>query len=310
MSIKIAEGFAGQRFLTLPAHTVERLEASPLTRQLYVFAIGYFPRAEHHYVHRSDGCDEYILLYCTEGSGSVEVGGRAVRLLQNQFMVVPRGVPHSYRSDANHPWSLYWIHLRGQNAQLMTQGMESPQDIPPSDASRIDERNRLFDEIFQTLDTNVSIEAHEYASAILVHYLATFRHVGIYRSSGPASASVVHGDEAVRKVIHFMNENIEQRLTVADLAECSGLSESYLYRRFVKQVGIAPIDYFNRLKINRACFWLMNTNMSVSQISSRLDFSESQYFARAFKKVMGVSATAYRAANVSGSATPHALSAV
>lgn len=299
MSIKIADGFAGQRFLTLPVQTVERLEADTLTRLLYVYAIGFFPRAEYHYVSRSQGCGEHILLYCTEGSGTVDVGSSSMRLNANQFVVIPRGAPHTYFCDANHPWSIYWMHIRGELSAQLLQGMDAPRDVPPSDSSRIDERNRLFDEIFQTLDSNVSTEAYEYASALLVHYLATFRHLGIYRTSNPAASSVSQGDTAVRRVLHFMNENIERRLTVDDLAACCGLSASYLYRRFVKEVGMAPMDYFIRLKVNRACFWLMRTNMTVSQISSRLDFSESQYFARTFKKVMGVSATDYRASCVS-----------
>ena len=51
-----------------------------------------------------------------------------------------------------------------------------------------------------------------------------------------------------------MNENIENRLTIHDMASHIGYSESHFYRLFYEQTHYAPMTYFMHLKINHACY--------------------------------------------------------
>ena len=243
---------------------------------------------------RWQGCQEHILIYCTEGSGTVTIGNESYQLKANQYIVIPQGAFHEYYTDEVSPWTIYWIHFQGTLAAKMTEGMSSPQDLPPADNSRLDQRNRMFDELYAVMEMGTNRQTLEFASCLFIHYMATLRYLDVYRFPSIRVSQVTHADTIVRKSIHYMNEHVENRLTIDELAEFCGLSKSYFYRKFVKESGIAPIDYFTRLKINRACFWLMYTNMSISQIAARLSFSESQYFARIFKKIMGISATDYR----------------
>ena len=187
--MKIADGFEGQRFIAIPNQMVEVMEQNAITRQLYVFLIGYFPRAEFHYIKRAEGCQEHVFIYCTDGGGQVNVDGEEYHLEKGQYIVIPKGHPHEYYSDKDNPWTIYWIHLRGCLADKLTSGMHQPCSIPSTGDSRKDERNMLFDEITQTLDTHTSVEAMEYASMLLMHYLATLRHIDIYRSTKPGQSN-------------------------------------------------------------------------------------------------------------------------
>ena len=91
-----------------------------------------------------------------------------------------------------------------------------------------------------------------------------------------------------------MNENIENRLTLKELASHFGYSESYMYRLFYKETHFAPMNYFLHMKIKRACQLLRNTNMKVNQISFKLGFEDPYYFSRIFKKIVGQSPKDYR----------------
>ncbi|MCB0166075.1 MAG: helix-turn-helix transcriptional regulator, partial [Anaerolineae bacterium] len=66
-------------------------------------------------------------------------------------------------------------------------------------------------------------------------------------------------------------------------------------RVFKKKTGYAPIDYFIRLKIQKACELLETTDQQVSEIGHSLGYPDIYYFSRLFKKVVGLSPRQYRA---------------
>jgi AraC family transcriptional regulator of arabinose operon len=292
----ISDGFIGERFLTVPLPVIERMEANAITRQLYVCAIGHFPKAKYHYIVRPEGCDEHILIYCVEGKGVVIVDDIAHPMKSGQAIVIPRGSSHIYYSSENNPWTIYWVHFRGVLSNRIAEKLEKPLSIDITETSRQDERNRLFDELYNILDVGATMDDFEYGTMLFMHYISTFYHLEAFRkfSRLAQGKTTSHSDTIVRKAIHFMNENLERRMTMTELSQFCGYSSSYLFRKFKKETGKAPIDLFIQMKINRACFLLLHTDMTVSQIAFKLAFSESQFFARTFKKVMGVSATDFR----------------
>ena len=91
-----------------------------------------------------------------------------------------------------------------------------------------------------------------------------------------------------------MHANVERNFTLHELASEAGYSESYFCRQFVRQTGYSPIDYFIRVKINKAAVYLLKTSLTVSQIASKLGFRSPDYFSRTFRRVVGISATEFR----------------
>ena len=62
-----------------------------------------------------------------------------------------------------------------------------------------------------------------------------------------------------------------------------------------KKTGYAPIDYFIRLKIQKACELLETTDQQVGEMGYSLGYPDIDYFSRLFKKVVGLSPRQYRA---------------
>jgi AraC-like DNA-binding protein len=81
---------------------------------------------------------------------------------------------------------------------------------------------------------------------------------------------------------------------IEDLAKRLGYGKSRLYSLFTREVGMAPNDYRQRVRIKRCCEKLVGTQGSVTSIGISSGFGSSQYFARVFKKYVGVTPTAYR----------------
>src|SRR6266540_4060776 len=72
------------------------------------------------------------------------------------------------------------------------------------------------------------------------------------------------------------------------------LSPSHFSYLFKKKTGFPPIEYFNHLKVQKACQYLLFTNLRIKEIALEIGISDSYYFSRMFTKVMGVPPTTYK----------------
>lgn len=75
---KIKHGFSGQRLIVYPFYVIEQALNNPLVADLVVHSMGYFPKAESHYIDRASGCGEYLLIYCTKGEGWFVLDGNDI----------------------------------------------------------------------------------------------------------------------------------------------------------------------------------------------------------------------------------------
>ena len=72
------------------------------------------------------------------------------------------------------------------------------------------------------------------------------------------------------------------------------MSESQTIRLFKKNFGTTPYTYVLNKKINFAKKLLIDTNLSVKEISTKLCFSDEYYFSNIFKEKVGCSPSQYR----------------
>lgn len=291
--MKIAAGFKGERLIVIPHSFTELMVDSPLSADLYLVSIGYVSKAIFHRVSFKARPDGYLLLYCTNGEGVIHTLEGSYNIAINQVVIVKLQSEVTIESDSANPWTIYWTTFCGAKADIYSTHITCPKSIPPETYSRIEERTELFESIYATLDTTLSIERLTYANALLNSFILSFIYVDIFRESKPQDES--HQIESlINSATHYMSENIERRVTLKELADFVGYSESYFYRKFIEAFEIPPIEYFNRLKINKASIYLIKTNMSIVQIATKMGFSSADYFSRLFKKQVGITATEFR----------------
>lgn len=289
--MKLKDGFKGEQSIVLPRAVLQLMESDPIASQLHITDIGYYPKAMHHFRSRDAAIDQYVFIYCIDGKGWFELNGERHLVSANQYFILPAGTAHTYAASESDPWTIYWIHFKGKLARHYATAANRPIDVTPSQVSRINARNRLFEEIYFTLASSFTVESVRYACASFQHYLASLRYIQQYRNAAKDSAT--QGD-ITDMVIHFFDENIERHLSLQEIAEFSGLSSSRLSFIFKERTGHSPLNYFNLLKIRRACELLDSTNLKLNQISLKLGFDDPYYFSRLFSKTMGLSPINYR----------------
>lgn len=284
------DGFDGQRTFVIPKSLIETLQQEAFSQQLHITDIGCYPNAKDHFRMRPEGCSEHILIYCVAGRGWVSIKGIKSVVKANQYFIIPAHEAHSYASDANNPWTIYWVHYSGSHANhfLPTDGVVH--NIPPSSTNRIDNRLTIFEEMIQNLDMGYSIDNLDYANICLAHFLASFCYLKQFRQI----RSKKDYDMTDLSIL-FMKNNIDQKLDLHTLAQEAGLSSSHYSLTFRHKTGKSPVDYLIQLRIQKSCQLLDHTALSIKEIAIRVGYDDAYYFSRIFKKLMGTSPKAYRA---------------
>lgn len=290
--IKLKDGFVGERSIVLSPMVVDMEKTDPVVSNLYITDIGYYPHADHHYCRREQAINQYVLIYCVDGSGWYRIDEKEYKVRKNQFFILPSGKPHTYGADEGNGWTIYWIHFKGKLASHYASGANEPHEIKISTASRVNERNNIFEEIFHTLERGQDLESLRYSSSLLHHYLATMRYLEQYRHA--VKKEEKNSVNVVDAAIHYMKENIENHITIQDVTRYVGYSSTRLLTLFKQRTGKTPLNYFNHLKIEHSCRLLRETDMKINQICFKIGIEDSLYFSRLFSKIMGMSPREYR----------------
>jgi YesN/AraC family two-component response regulator len=98
----------------------------------------------------------------------------------------------------------------------------------------------------------------------------------------------------LERSILYMKSNIDKKLTADDIATHIQYSPSHFTARFKQKTGMAPIDYFIKLKIQYACQLLSQNGIKIKEVAGKIGYDDPYYFSRLFKKVTGKSPKHYR----------------
>jgi AraC-like DNA-binding protein len=91
-----------------------------------------------------------------------------------------------------------------------------------------------------------------------------------------------------------MEQNLNQKITLDEIAREAGYSSSYLTTLFRKKTGYSPLSYFSHLRISKACEYLDFSRLKIKEISFMMGYSDPYYFSKDFLKKMGLSPRHYR----------------
>ena len=105
---------------------------------------------------------------------------------------------------------------------------------------------------------------------------------------------IYHNVTRLAPVIDYIAEHFEEKIYVDKLAEIINVSNDYFIKMFKDSIGKTPIDYINGLRINRSMQYLVETDMSMADISDKIGFCNANYFHKIFKQYTDTSPLAYR----------------
>lgn len=98
----------------------------------------------------------------------------------------------------------------------------------------------------------------------------------------------------IQRACRYVENNLDKRITLDEVAGHLHLNASYFSRLFRKENGETFIEYVTRMKMNRAKEMLDQTTYSVGTICEMLGYDNQSYFIKTFKGVVGVTPSEYR----------------
>jgi len=283
----------GRQRIEIPRTILKsRVLSNPLLKHLHICSIGYYPKAKDHYTYRKKGLPENFLFYCVDGHGWYQAGGQRYEVNPNEFFILPQYIEHSYGSSEEHPWTIYWVHFGGDSLAQLNEIQAVQKHFKPYHIKNNGDIIPLFSKIYKTLELGYSIDNLLFANMCLSQFLTLF----IYN---PKHYEALPTDKAdcVDSAILFMQEHINDNISLNDLSKQYNYSVSRFSNLFKQKTGYAPIDYFVQMKMQKACQQLDFTHRSVKDIAFSMGFDDPYYFSKRFRTVIGMSPKKYRTMN-------------
>lgn len=236
--------------------------------------------------------EDYELLYFPDASRSIyRIKDQAYTLDEPSFVITRPGEIHAYEYDNQQPARHLFLHfgLPGEEQLLELLPMlrpDGPSCIPADDQLLALMMKQILYIAYAYPD-----RLQERGSSMLLTLL-TELNGQIY--DDPQRAEIKRLPSQIVKALDYIDEHIEETLSVEMLANRSGWSHEHFTRSFMQYLGRTPRETIIQRRIERACQLLLYEEWSIKEVAYRVGFNDENYFSRLFKNVKGITASAYR----------------
>ncbi len=188
---------------------------------------------------------------------------------------------------------IYWIHLHYEimNGFNLLKLFRIPKVFRNGAARKIGEAIKELIEVDTSGGADISMcgVAKEKALGMELLYLMS----GECKLRDDA-LPLLDGYRKQADIIDYIERHLKDKITIADLARKSCLSESRFHRVFKKAAGKSPMEFIIEMRVRKAQTLLATTDMSLPEIAAASGFSNVNYFSRIFKQYSGSAPAAYR----------------
>ncbi len=222
---------------------------------------------------------ELHLIFC--GKQCYEVGDITYEVHENEFILIPPKTMHRmvFASENLHKYSITFdsaeilgvLCYHGKMTEAIINSI------------------RFISEEFRKKmpSTPLIIE-----NRVLEVLILLFRIIGCEKTTSDVEIKAADNRFVMAK--KFISDNIEQNLSVADVAFYCHLSTRQLTRIFLDTEGVSPAKYINNIKMKKIGECIKNSDLSLQQISEQFSYNNEYYFNTAFKKHFGMPPFAYK----------------
>lgn len=153
---------------------------------------------------------------------------------------------------------------------------------------KVYEKNAYYHE-YEELNNKQTISAHLETQGIILQLLSRF-----LDTADALDESEHMIPSKILDAISYIQVNLHQNLTVAQLAKRANQHQDYFSRIFYQYTGIRPLAYIHDKRIERAQYLLATTAMSFEEVATAVGFDNLPHFSRVFKKVTSLTPGSYR----------------
>jgi len=159
--------------------------------------------------------------------------------------------------------------------------------INRSDNPKVYEKNVYYEE-YQDLNNRQSMAHYMETQGIIMQLVSRFLTGKGFNNKPQAIPS------KVLDTISYIQLNLKEPLTIAQLAKRVNQHQDYFSRNFLQYTGERPLHFIHQKRIERAQFLIATTHMPYAEIAASAGFDSLPHFSRVFKKLSGTTPNNYR----------------
>jgi AraC family transcriptional regulator len=156
--------------------------------------------------------------------------------------------------------------------------------------------DQLIESVLWSLARGMRDEAQPLES-VYVEHAAAFLMAHLMHAAKPDRRPQPYAglsEATLRRVIEFMEEHLDQAISLAALAALTGTGVDVFARNFKACIGVPPYRYFLERRMHRAKALLAASDKSIAEIALEVGFSSQTHFTTQFSKLVNISPAAYR----------------
>jgi len=180
-----------------------------------------------------------------------------------------------------------FVHLYVDDAWL--DGCGAATDPGGSDLNGLVVRDHLAGQLARTLTDDAHARDPAYAESITRTVLLRL----VVLKAPPATVCALP-KWRLRRVQEYLDANLAETITLADLAGVAGLSRSYFAAQFRATTGCRPHDYVVEQRIERAKSMLAAADTPIAQVALDVGFQTQAHFSTVFKRLTATSPARWR----------------
>lgn len=234
---------------------------------------------------RPDGRRDHQILFVENGEVSVQTPDGELLLSMGDMIMIAPHMRHDYSylpgCDA------MWIHFTGHGAVELLKRY----DIRPFVRYRISD-TRHFRILAEKIIREYQMRQTGFED-ISCAYLVQILTMAKRRIDAAADERPV-GPPDLSPALEDMQTEFAKKREIADYAKMCCISSSYFISRFKKEYGMSPYRYLTEIRVSQAKHLLLETGISISEISHSIGYSDPFCFSRIFHKYTGMSPSEFR----------------
>lgn len=253
-----------------------------------------YPSTEHpqsYYFNPAKGrvLSEYQIIYISKGEGTFSSeSAKNIEVTKGQAFILLPGQWHTYKPSLEKGWNEYYIGFEGEIIDRIFKNEFMGSNSQVLNVGVNEEIVNLYSTAIQVAKEDKKA-AQQYLAGIVLHIIGLILSYSQNKNFEDKNTSPI-----IERAKVIMCENIYKNIDAKEIAKNLSTSYSWFRKAFKEYTDYAPAQYFQELKIRKAKELLAETDLSVKEISYKLNFSSYEYFLSFFKKRTGLTPLEYR----------------
>lgn len=256
---------------------------------LYVKCIGLFSYRPGYVLERTS-FDSFLLEVILDGAVTIETDGQTLTAGKGSIIFMDCYKPHRYYSEKG--WKALWLHFDGPGASGYYNWLHHANNSILSTSCYTAARTQLMS-IYQSFHQSNPPEEAQTAAKLAVLFSSLLE--------TPSPPKSREQNRLPEQILYYINEHIDEDLTVSKLAQMAHFSTYHFIRVFHTAVGMTPRQYIITTRMDHAKYLLKFSSLPLETISARIGYTSSSVFCIQFKRHCGLTPSEYRKNNPASS---------